>query len=205
MKKTLLFAFFLLSVFSATAQVTIKPGIRAGANFSTLTNTDLDAKTDFYVGGFAAIKLTKFYTMQPEVTYSRQGAEGQLRVTDYNGYTTSRNADIELQYISLALVNKFTLTNSFNVHLGPTFDIIANSPGYLNADVDLGLTAGVGYTLPFGLTIEARVKKGVINVLDDYYYNDYNYSYDNYGWDNATNLVFSLGVSYSFNVTGATK
>lgn len=204
MKKTLLFAFFLLSAISATAQVTIKPGIRAGANFSTLTNTDLDAKTDFYVGGFAAIKLTKFYTMQPEVTYSRQGAEGQLRTSDNNGNTIYRNADIELQYISLALVNKFTLTDNFNIHLGPTFDIIANSPGYLNADVDLGLTAGVGYTLPFGLTIEARVKKGIVNVLDDYYYN-YDYNYNDYGWDNSTNLVFSVGVSYSFKVTGATK
>jgi hypothetical protein len=204
MKKTVLFAFFLLSVFSATAQVTLKPGIRAGANFSTLTNTGLDTKTDFYVGAFAALKLTRFYTMQPEITYSRQGAEGQLRYTDYNGYADYQNVDIELQYISLALVNKFTLTDNFNVHLGPTFDIIANSPGSLNADVDLGLTAGVGYTLPFGLTIEARVKKGIINTLDEYYY-DYDYNYNDYGWGNTTNLVFSVGVSYSFSVTGATK
>lgn len=211
MKKSLLIAFLLVSAFSATAQVTFRPGIRAGANFSTITDTDLDTKIDFYIGAFGAIRLSRFYTMQPEITYSRQGAKGTISTYvnqyDYNtGYDTSyyasQNVDFELQYIALALINKFTLTDSFNVHLGPTFDIIANSPRYLNADVDLGITAGAGYTTPFGLSIEARVKKGFVDILDSYYYGN-NYSYDSY--DSPTSLVFSVGVSYSFKVTGSTK
>ncbi len=211
MKKKLLCAFFLLSLIPASAQVTLKPGIRAGANFSTITNTELDTKTDFYIGAYAALKLSRFYTMQPEITYSRQGAEGNISTYvnqyDYNtgydtSYYTTNNVDLELQYISLALINKFTLTNSFNIHVGPTFDIIANKRPYINADVDLGITAGVGCTLPIGLTIEARVKKGIIDVIDNYYY-DYNNNYNDYG--SPTNLVFSIGASYSFDVTGSTK
>jgi Outer membrane protein beta-barrel domain len=206
MKKALLLAFFALTAFFANAQVTVKPGIRGGVNFSSLTNSDFDTKTDFYVGTFAAVKLTRFYTLQPEITYSRQGAEGKLYYEYYDSNTGNyvydqRNVDVELQYIALALINKFTLTDSFNIHVGPTFDIIANSPEYVDTDVDVGITAGLGYTLPFGLTIEARVKKGFVDVMNDY---DYDYSYDGeYG--NMTNLVFSVGLSYSFKVTGSNK
>jgi hypothetical protein len=209
MKNTLLFAFLFLSAITASAQVTVKPGIRAGANFSKITNTDLDGKTDFYVGGFAAIKLTKFYTLQPEINYSRQGGKGDVYTYNYDVQDyRNEHVDLTLQYISLAVINKFTLTDNFNIHVGPTLDILTDSPIYSDSDVDLGLTAGIGYTLPFGLSIEARVKKGIVDVVDGYYYsnsgnngNDY-YSYNG---NSATNLVFSVGLSYSFNVTGSSK
>ena len=211
MKKTLLFTFLLLCTLSVSAQVTFKPGIRAGANFSKITNTDLDGKTDFYISAFGALKLTRFYTMQPEIGYSRQGGEGNIVTTnyyytDYNSYETQsvQNVDVELQYITFALINKFTLTNNFNIHVGPTFDIITNSSQYTYNDVDLGVTAGIGYTTPFGLGVEARVKKGFVNVVDNYYYNNQGNDYYDYN-DNANNLVFSLGLTYSFNVTGSSK
>ena len=204
MKKILLIALLFFAAVSVEAQVTLRPGIRAGANLSSITGTDLDSKLDFYIGGFAALKLSKFYTLQPEVTYSRQGGKGDISLYDSNtGTYSQRNVDLSLQYISLSAISKFTLTDSFNVHIGPTFDIITNSNNYAYDDIDLGITAGVGYTLPMGLTIEARVKKGIVEAVDTYYYsnNDDNY----YGGGNGTNLVFSLGVSYSFQVTGSSK
>lgn len=202
MKKTLLFAFLILAAFTAEAQVTFKPGIRAGANFSQITNTNLDSKTDFYVGIFGALKLSKFYTLQPEVNYSRQGAEGDVEVFDYDTQSYNReHLDISLNYVSLSAMNKFTLSDQFNIQVGPTFDIITASKNDFSTEVDLAIAAGIGYTLPMGLSIEARVKKGIVDVVDYYYtgndYNDYN--------GTTTNLVFSLGLSYSFDVTGATK
>ncbi|MCO6147278.1 outer membrane beta-barrel protein [Flavobacterium sp. NRK1] len=204
MKKTLLFTLFFLAAISANAQVTLRPGIRGGINFSRITETDLDTKTDFYIGGFAALKLSRFYTLQPEITYSRQGGKGNVRIYDNGiGDYTQNNIDLSLQYISLVGLNKFTFSDSFNIHVGPTFDIITNSGRYTYNDVDLGITAGLGYTLPMGLTIEARVKKGIIETVDTYYYNDND---DQYSYGNtATNLVFSLGLSYSFDVKGTTK
>jgi hypothetical protein len=203
MKKTLLFGFLFLAAIAANAQVTFKPGLRAGANFSKITNTDLDYKTDFYVSAFGAIKLTKFYTMQPEIGYSRQGAEGSFSYSE-SGAELTENVDISLNYVTFSFINKFTLTDAINVHVGPTFDIGTGTKDYLEDDVDVGITAGIGYTFPFGLGIEARVKKGFVDITDDYYYDDYNYNYD-YDENINSNLVFQVGVTYSFDVTGSTK
>ncbi len=69
-----------LIVVSATAfsQVTIKPVVRAGVNFANITNTDLDDKTDFYIGAFAEIKFVRFYALQPELNYTRQGGKSKF-------------------------------------------------------------------------------------------------------------------------------
>lgn len=200
MKKTLLFACLLLAAISAEAQVTFKPGIRAGANFSRITNTELNNKTDFYIGAFGALKLTRFYTLQPEINYSRQGGKGDIYLYNFDSQSYDRkNIDVSLNYISLSAMNKFTFSDELNLHIGSTFDIITDSRSYNSTEVDMCIAAGIGYTLPMGLTIEARVKKGIINVVD--YYSEGNYN--NYGTN--ANLVFSLGLSYSFDVKGATK
>jgi len=204
MKKILLLSALFFAAVSVQAQVTFRPGVRGGLNIANISGTDLDAKADFYIGAFGALKLSRFYTLQPEATYSRQGGKGDVSLYDYNtGNYNRQNIDLSLQYISLSALSKFTLSDSFNVHVGPTFDIITSSGRYTYNDVDLGVTAGVGYTLPMGLTIEARVKKGFVEAVDTYYYNDGDDYY--YNGNTGTNLVFSLGVSYSFDVKGASK
>lgn len=200
MKKTITLLVCLIGFFTANAQVTIKPGVRAGVNFAKLTQTDFDTKADFYVGGFAAIKFTKFYTLQPEVNYSRQGA-GEGTYYDYDTDMYVRlNDKVEINYISFGIINKFTFSDQFDVHFGPTLDFETDSNVYTNSDVDLAFTAGIGYTTPFGLAIEARVKKGIVDVLesDDYYNNSF---VDDYN----TNFLFQIGLSYAFDVKGTTK
>jgi hypothetical protein len=195
----------LLIIFSgliaAHAQVTFKPGIRAGANISKITQTDFDSRTDFYVGGFGAIKFTRFYTLQPEINYSRQGA-GEGNFYDYNTSSSIKtDRAIELNYLSFGVINKFTFTDQFNLHFGPLLDFETSSNVRTNSDVDMAFTAGIGYTFPMGLSIEARVKKGIIDVLETDDYNNNNYFVEDYN----TNFLFQLGLSYSFDVKGTTK
>lgn len=200
MKQTLLSAFLFFAVIASQAQVTVKPGIRAGANFSKITSTDFDYRPAFYVGGFVAVKLTRFYTLQPEINYSSQGAKANVvyLIANQNYYAEQ---NISIGYLSFAMINRFTFSDQFDLHFGPTLDFQTDSNTYTNSDVDLAFTAGVGYTLPFGLTIEARVKKGIVDVLESDSYNEsYNYVDD---WN--TNLVFQVGASYKFDVKGATK
>ena len=100
----------LLAITNLQAQVTFKPGLRAGLNLSKITQSDASTRTDFYIAGFGELKLTKYYTLQPEISYSKQGGNDVL-VEIFNNQTGNYDLskeDISVDYISLAIVNKFT-------------------------------------------------------------------------------------------------
>ena len=200
MKKITLFAFVLfVGLVKLHAQVTVSPGIKGGLNISNLTNFDSDPKTDFYAGGFVAIRFNKFFTLQPELTYSRQGAE--IREYEING-NGSRTVNLDLNYLSLDAIAKFHFGGrGFHVLAGPSLDIKTddNFPDYEYNPIgaDFSLIAGLGYTLPNGLTFEARIKQGLIDI---YGYDGVNYEDDYYYEDIILNQVFQIGISYTFNV-----
>ena len=198
MKKSIFVALICLLGFSQTeAQVKFRPGVKAGLNFARFTQTDnpnerYTSITDFYAGVFGAIEMSKVYTMQPELTYTRQGSG-----VEYVDQNNIRYEDkINVSYISFALANKFTF-DKINVHVGPTFDIRVNDSGkelgafeddyYYDSDydndVDLAFFIGAGYEITKNLGIEARVKKGIVPVNGD--------------WD-SENLVFQTGINYKF-------
>lgn len=189
----LFFLFFFFGLTQTQAQVSFRPGLRGGANFSHFTNNNYyndpynpsngnqgdnyNTKTDFYIGFYGALKLSKYYTLQPEIDYSAQGSE-------YRSANTSFNYNID--YLSFAVLNKFTFNDKFNVHFGPTLDFAVNKNFNAYSNVDMAFVLGMGINLTPNFGIEARVKKGIIPVLD------YNESH--------TNVVFSLGGVYTFDV-----
>lgn len=209
MKKLIIATLFLcFGIAKTNAQVTVKPGVKAGLNLSSLTNSNADSKTDFYAGGFVDIKLASFYTLSPEIIYSRQGATVNGFFDNPGSFDPadpafmSRDFDIELQYISLGVMNKFRIVKGFHAMVGPSFDFKVGDN--LNNDdligFDLAILGGLGYTFPIGLTVEARFKQGLADIFGnnyDYYYDDN----DNYN-DNLDNIklnqVLQFGVSYTF-------
>lgn len=199
-------AFLIIGLFAlnAGAQVTVKPGVRAGLNLATLTNADADMRTDFYVGGFAAIKLASFYTLQPELTYTRQGANSaNMYYSDFEPTPFDFQKDYELQYISLALMNKFTFAESFYAIVGPSLDFkVGDNFEDFEEDDDIGLdvtiAGGIGYTLPMGLSIEARYKLGMVDIFGDIYDDDFDEG-DNGNYDDIRlNSVIQIGLAYTF-------
>lgn len=212
MKRTITLLFVCFSIFSAAAQVTFKPGARAGLNLSNFTNTDFDTKTDFYVGGFLAINFTKYYTLQPELTYSRQGAKSgnndySTALPDVNdpAFRPPGEKDFSVQYLSLAAMNKFYFGGGgFHAAVGPSLDFkVGDNFSGVNEDlvgVDLAFNAGLGYTLPMGLTIEARYKIGLVDIFGNNVDYNYDYYYDDNGNidDVVLNSVIQLGVAYTF-------
>ena len=196
----ILFSIFLLCAFQSRAQVTFQPGIRAGANFSDLTETNASYKTDFYAGGLLAINFTKRYTLQPEIIYSRQGANNAE--TYYYDFNTDMNIegrdDISINYISLCATNKFNVYKGFHITVGPTLDFLIDTNIHnKESDIDVAIVTGFGYKFPSGLALEFRFKKGIADVVnseyyeggDDFLFGDYN-----------TNLLFQVGAAYYFDL-----
>ncbi|WP_430614470.1 outer membrane beta-barrel protein [Flavobacterium sp. JP2137] len=198
MKKTLLL-FCLLGFFQAKAQVGFSPGIRAGANFSSLSHVDSNTRTDFYVGLVGAVKLAPFYTLQPELNYSRQGAN-DIHYRNYDWippvgreqeYGQRMTGNLAYQYMGVSIINKFHIKN-FNLQVGPGLDVMVQAPEYITNEVDLTLNLGVGYKLTESLGIEARLKVGMIDPFNDYFVDfDDNHEY-------ITNNVFQVGLFYKF-------
>ncbi len=75
------------------AQKRVSPGIRAGVNVTTLSNINADFKTDFYAGGILSLHLGQRYTLQPELVYTRQGANHVVFVDDETGQPNGEEID----------------------------------------------------------------------------------------------------------------
>lgn len=197
MKKITLIAFVLfIGVQLSRAQVRVSPGLRGGLNISTLSNIDdNESKSDFYVGGLVDIRFNKFFSLQPEITYSRQGDKGREYLGNSNNY---RYVNYELNYITLGAVAKFNFNGGgFHLLAGPSLDFKIDD-NYINTnpeDFDLAIVGGIGYTLPNGLTFEARIKQGLVDI---YGYNGIDYDDDYYYNDVILNQVFQIGISYTF-------
>ncbi|KRD11310.1 hypothetical protein ASE21_06275 [Flavobacterium sp. Root901] len=199
MKKITLIAFVLfIGLVKSQAQVKVSPGLRGGLNLSTLTNIDYNrSKTDFYIGGLVDIKFNRYFSLQPEITYSRQGDEGREYFGNGNSY---RYVNYELNYLTLGAVAKYHFGGKgFHVLAGPSLDIKVGD-NYINSSpegFDLAIVGGVGYTLPNGLTFEARIKQGMIDI---YGYDGIDNNNDYYYDDVILNQVFQIGISYTFKV-----
>jgi len=197
MRKITLLTFVLfIGLATSQAQMKVSPGIRGGLNLSTLTNIDDNSmKSDYYIGGLVEIKFNKYFTLQPEITYTRQGAEVREFEIDGPG---SRTSNYNLNYISLGAVAKFHFGGGgFHILGGPSLDIKTddNFPAfdYNPVGTDVSIVGGIGYSLPNGLSFEARFKQGLIDIYgyegidEDYYYDDI-----------ILNTVFQIGISYTF-------
>ncbi|MEP6806491.1 MAG: porin family protein [Flavobacterium sp.] len=210
MKKLTVIAFVLfIGIVTSNAQVTVSPGLRGGLNISDLSNMpgNTNSKSDFYIGGLVAIKFNKYFTLQPELNYSRQGANFHFSSLafqnpgDPNFY--SRNTKAEINYLTLGAVGKFHFKGKgFHVLAGPSIDFKTDDNfdkfGTNPVGVDLSFVAGLGYTLPNGLTFEARFKQGLIDI---YGYDGIDNHNNNYYYDDVIlNQVFQIGISYTFKV-----
>tara|TARA_R110000751_G_scaffold295678_1_gene404355 strand:+ start:19773 stop:20366 length:594 start_codon:yes stop_codon:yes gene_type:complete len=197
MKKLLCTGLFLIISTTLAAQSRSQLGVRLGLNNAKVLNSGLDTKSGLYTGLFLAVRFTDNYTMQPEIVYSNQGGNASYR----NG------ENININYVSIALANKFFVTKNQGFHfiLGPSLDINFDD-NFINlindngdnleiTPVDLAMFGGIGYEFDFGLGLELRFKQGLIDL-------DFNDS-EEYGGnseENQLNRVIQIGLSYKFNM-----
>lgn len=161
-------SFFLLSV-STNAQ-SIAIGLKGGLNFANLNVSSAgDAynnRTGYHFGAFTLIKLSKI-GIQPEILFSKQGSTFSL-----NGQNFNQNFD----YVNIPVILKLYTVAGLNLQVGPqigflaggtaeTLDaqsnkISANASDFIKSS-DISVALGLGWDLPFGLSIDGRYNLGV--------------------------------------------
>lgn len=177
MKMLKIFATVFLVAIAATAfsQAQFAIGIKGGPNFANL-NTDASAgtnyknRTGFHAGAFALIKLTKI-GIQPEILFSQQGSTVNISSQNYKSSYSYVNIPIMLKLYTIAGINlqagpQFGFLTKAESNYNPVDDTPSSTKDYKDAykksDVSLGL--GVGWDLPFGMTIDGRYNLGLSNI-----------------------------------------
>jgi len=150
-------------------------GIKGGLNFANVNTSSAgatyDGRTGFNAGAFALLKFGKV-GIQPEVLFSQQGTKFK-----YGGNSIDQN----FSYMNIPVIVKLYTIAGINIQVGPQFGFLTSSPAaqsiqsggqtitvdqaYKKSDVSLAM--GLGWDLPFGLTIDARYNLGLTKINDD--------------------------------------
>lgn len=174
MKKVIAVVMFLFMGTTMFSQG-IDLGIKAGANFSTISDVvGVSNKTGFHAGAFGALKFNNKIALQAELLYSQQGAKWDF-------------GEFDLNYMNVPVFIKYYLIQGLNVQIGPQFGFIIDDK-VTNAEInksDISGILGLGYDFPLGIRIDARYNLGFSDVQKG----------DNV---EGKNSVFSLALGYSF-------
>lgn len=194
----LVIVFALFGAFSTQAQNStdlIQFGVKAGANFATITGDDFESpesRTAFHAGVLAELPVNNRVSLQPEILYSAQGfsADGTLGGMEYT-------AEYKMDYIQVPILAKLYLVNGLNFQIGPQvgfrinesveFDTdLGESSEDFNSeenDINLGLAAGLEYKFDGGFFIQGRYNYGFSKIYEN---------------TDAHNSVIQAGIGFMF-------
>lgn len=166
-------------------------GIKGGVNLANLKydnpSIQTESRTGFHVGALAHIHLAPNWALQPEVTYSGQGAE----------YTAPVMGEDDIQYVNIPVQLQYMFANGLRLQTGPQLGINTSaefepanggpdSPVPNVNNLDFSWSVGAGYLSRVGLGLDVRYNHGISNV----------YEIAN---TEVKNRVWQLGVFYQFN------
>ena len=179
MKKRIVLLVLVLMAFVTThsfAQAKLSLGLKAGVNLANLdVNSNVKAnygnRTGYHGGAFLSLKFAKV-GIQPEVLFSKQGSNFSLNGKDYES---------NFDYINVPIMIKLYTVLGINLQVGPQFSFLSSASGKainnatgdvtaastdLYKSSDLSVAMGVGWDLPFGLTIDGRYNLGLSKIQD---------------------------------------
>lgn len=160
-------------------------GLKAGLNFSEITNYDASMKVGFHVGGLAHLHITPAFSLQPEFMFSSQGSKQQNNVPGVN-----------LNYINIPVLLQYNFDNGFRVQGGPQIGFRLSAKDFLfdsesdisdrTQSIDFSIPLGLSYLGNSGLGFDARYNIGVTNVFTN-------------PAENYRNSVMQVGIFYLLN------
>jgi opacity protein-like surface antigen len=177
-KQVVIMCLMLAAAQQAYSQAQVALGIKAGPNFSTIdtkasAGTNYRNRAGFHGGAFLLIKAAKF-GIQPEIVFSQQGSKVQI---------DSKDLESNFSYMNIPIILKLYTVAGINIQAGPQFGFVMNGEAPVQQTVggvtnvedvkdrmkasDFTLALGLGWDLPFGLTLDARYNLGLSKIYDD--------------------------------------
>jgi hypothetical protein len=153
---------------SAFSQAQFSLGLKGGLNFANLDVSDIPGtyknRTGYHIGAFGLFKFTKI-GIQPEIIFSEQGSE--VKDPQFGSFESN------FSYVNIPIIVKLYTVAGINLQAGPQFGFLTSAKlgdesikdELKGSDFSLGL--GVGWDLPFGLTIDGRYNLGLSDVSDE--------------------------------------
>ena len=149
-------------------------GIKGGVNIATLNDEDrvpdaqVKSRLGFHVGALAHIHLSDHWALQPEVMYSKEGAE-------YNFPTYTGKTD--LNYVNVPVLVQYLTGSGFRLQTGPQIGFLTSAkferPMNFETekndidDTNFSWAFGLGYLTKSGFGIDARFNIGLSNMYKD--------------------------------------
>jgi hypothetical protein len=201
MKKIVITLLFAGASLYSFAQTQFAVGLKAGPNFANINTNEspgenYKARTGFHLGAFALIKGTKV-GFQPEILFSQQGSKFK--------YSGSPDLKANFSYVNVPLMVKLYTIAGINLQVGPQIGFLTsakwedydeNTQKVTEYDIkenfkstDFSLALGVGWDLPFGLSVDGRYNLGLSDVNSG-------------GGESVKNQVWQFSVGYKLFRSG---
>jgi hypothetical protein len=175
----------------ATAKAQVQFGVKAGANFASVTNAD-GGKTlvNFHGGALVNLPLVEHLSLQPEVVYSGQGIKGDGGKYKFN-------------YINVPVLVQYKLPIGVFFETGPQVGFLTSAKAKEDGDggetvsvkdytksIDFSWAVGAGYLIPnVNLGFDARFNLGLTKIGKEV---------EGVNYFDGKNAVFQVGVFYLF-------
>ncbi len=166
------------------AQKTQKPqfGLKGGMNISNLSSSGdgspiMKSKINYNLGGFIEIKIGEKLFLQPELIFSKQGADFDYPIF-INGINYDTKNTFNLYYLNFSTNIKYQASNNFSFEIGPQVSLLTSSNlvvSVLNKsntqdveklfkDNDFGINIGANYNFNKNLFANVRYCVGLSNI-----------------------------------------
>ncbi|AKQ47354.1 hypothetical protein TH63_19595 [Rufibacter radiotolerans] len=164
MKKLVFLLAALFTTYFAQAQGGISLGLKAGANYSSLTGDNTDDykhQFGFHGGGFLDFGLSDMVSIRPELLFSVKGYAIELTDDDDDNQTFS--------YIDVPILAHVNAGGIF-FEGGPTLGyLVAVKDGDTDdfKKLEFGYAAGLGYEMESGMGFGLRYQGGLTSLSDN--------------------------------------
>lgn len=168
--------FLLFVTYFASAQE-FSFGFRGGYNLAGIQGDNANSfqmRHGFHLGIAGELTLTKTLSIQPEISYSQQGAD-QNSVFIFEEFPLIEGQpEAYYNYLNVPIMAKYYVIKGLSIELGPQIGFLLSAEQKTEGQdidvkdqlksIDFGVNVGIGYKLSNGLNFGIRYNAGLTNI-----------------------------------------